>query len=201
LSVSLYRKASAADERGFTLVELMAVVVIVGILAVIGIASVRGYVYSAKTSEASAVVQAIRVAEERYRAENQRYLGVADPPTSLPADQYYPNATPDRTKRTFFRSRPPAAAVGDLDAKWRLLDPPVAPNQLVQFGYVVAAGPPGVAMPAPHTASQPVWPAAAAMADPWYLIEAKGNVDEDDVATLIVASSLNGELYVENEGE
>ena len=84
---------------------------------------------------------------------------------------------------------------------WRLLDPPVAPNQLVQFGYVAVAGPPGVAMPAPHTTSKPVWPAAAAMADPWYLIEAKGNVDGDDVATLIVASSLSGELYIENEGE
>ena len=39
------------------------------------------------------------------------------------------------------------------------------------------------------------------MADPWYLIEAKGNVDGDDVDTLIVASSLNGELYIENEGD
>ena len=195
MSVSFQRRDTASAERGFTLVELMAVVIIVGVLALIGIASVRAYVNSAKTSEASSVVQAIRVAEERFRAENQRYLSVSGAPTSVPTN-YYPNATPDRTKRTFFRS-----SGEDLDKMWRLLDPPLAPNQLVQFGYVVVAGPPGVAMPAPHTASKPAWPAASAMADPWYLIEAKGNADGDDVDTLIVASSLNGELYIENEGD
>jgi prepilin-type N-terminal cleavage/methylation domain-containing protein len=195
LSFPVDRHNARSPHRGVTLVELMAVVIIVGVLATIGVASVRNYVNSAKVSEASAVVQAIRVAEERYRAENQRYLGVSEPPTSL--GEYYPNATPDRTKRTFFRSRPPAPAVDALDAKWRLLDPPVASNQRVQFGYVVAAGPPGVAMPAPHTASKPPWPSAAEMADPWYLIEAKGAVGGEATATFVVASSLNGELYVE----
>lgn len=180
----------------------MVVVAIVGVLAVIGVAAVHKYVFSAKTNEARAVIQAIRVAEERFRAENQRYLSVSGPPgTTLPDDQYYPNATPDRTKRTFFLSRPPDPALGPLDRKWRLLDPPVASNQPVQFGYLVVAGPPGMAMPAPHTASKPAWPDAGNMADPWYVIEAKGNVDGDEVATFVVASSLNGEVYVENEGE
>jgi prepilin-type N-terminal cleavage/methylation domain-containing protein len=201
LRPSLRYMQAASRERGFTLVELMVVVVIVGVLAAIGIAAVAHYVHSAKTSEASAVVQAIRVGEERFRAENQRYLSVSGPPAATLPTTYYPSASIGRTKSTFFRTRPPDPPEPGLDASWRLLDPPLAPNQLVQFGYVAVAGPPGVAMPAPHTASKPVWPAAGALADPWYVIEARGDVDGDGVYTYVVASSLNGELYVENEGD
>ena len=44
------------------------------------------------------------------------------------------------------------------------------------------------------------WPAAADVAEPWYVIEAKGDVDADGIATMIVACSLSGDAYIENEG-
>ena len=179
--------------RGFTLVELMVVVVIVGILAVIGTVALYRHVFSAKTSEALSVIQSIRVAEECFRAENQRYLNV-----SGDLSKYYPTDTPGRSKRPFFLSEAGEEPVSDLDRRWRLLAPTVTGR--VQFGYSVVAGAPLQDMAVPNTQKKPTWPAAASIAEPWYVIEARGDVNQDGIATLIVASSLNGNVYVENEG-
>ncbi len=89
-------------QAGFTLAELMAVIVIVGVLSAVGVTYFRRHALASKVTEAQAMVQSIRAAEERYRAENRQYLSVND---TLPAPgdaAYYPSA-PDGTgtKRPF----------------------------------------------------------------------------------------------------
>src|SRR6185503_11705691 len=69
------RRDAAAKSRGYTLVELLVVIAIIGILAALGIAGFQRYVKSAATSEATAVIQGIRIAEENYKAEAMMYLG------------------------------------------------------------------------------------------------------------------------------
>lgn len=57
------------NRKGFTLIELMVVIFIVGILAAVAIPIMRGRIDSAKWSEAKAAMGSIRTAARAYGAE------------------------------------------------------------------------------------------------------------------------------------
>jgi|TARA_Y100000294_G_scaffold123262_1_gene114606 type IV pilus assembly protein PilA len=60
-------------EKGFTLIELMIVVAIIGILAAIAIPNFMRYQAKAKQSEAKANLGAIYTSQVTYQAENDAY--------------------------------------------------------------------------------------------------------------------------------
>ncbi len=67
------------DHQGFTLVELMITVVIVGILAAVAIPLYQANVKRAKAAEADAALGTIRTALRVYYAENGAYPVKASP--------------------------------------------------------------------------------------------------------------------------
>jgi prepilin-type N-terminal cleavage/methylation domain-containing protein len=174
------------QRAGFTLVELMTVVAITGILATIGVALVRGHLNVAKANRAVAGISAIRAAEEAFRAENGTYLDC-----SKTAGSWYPMTSPGKTVVEWHQ--PNTHADGKI---WAAL--PVTNTSPTQYGFLANAGTPNTAYPALQTAEKPTLTPSP---DPWYVIQVKGDIDGDGVPMLGVATSLNGEVYLEHEGE
>jgi type IV pilus assembly protein PilA len=66
-------KKMLKNKKGFTLIELMIVVAIIGILAAIAIPNFMNYQCKAKQSEAKSSLGNIRTMQEAYRAEYDTY--------------------------------------------------------------------------------------------------------------------------------
>jgi type IV pilus assembly protein PilA len=64
-------------QKGFTLIELMIVVAIIGILAAIAIPNFLTYQLKSRQSEAKTNLQAIKTSEVAFQAERGCYLGIA----------------------------------------------------------------------------------------------------------------------------
>ena len=76
------RKILRKGEKGFTLIELMIVVAIIGILAAIAIPNFLRFQLKSKTSEGKVNLAAIRTAEESYLAEFGSYVTAAATPAA-----------------------------------------------------------------------------------------------------------------------
>jgi general secretion pathway protein G len=66
-------RVSGAGQRGFTLIEIMVVVVIIGLLTAVVTVTVTSRVDEARISKAKQDIRAIETALQMYRLDNSRY--------------------------------------------------------------------------------------------------------------------------------
>jgi type IV pilus assembly protein PilA len=72
-------------QKGFTLIELMIVVAIIGILAAIAIPNFLTYQLKSRQSEAKTNLQAIKTSEVAFQAERGCYIGITAEGVATPA--------------------------------------------------------------------------------------------------------------------
>lgn len=73
------------DSKGFTLIELMIVVAIIGILAAIAIPNFLRFQLKSKTAEAKTNIGAIKITQEAWKAENDFYANCVANPVAVTA--------------------------------------------------------------------------------------------------------------------
>jgi type IV pilus assembly protein PilA len=191
-SVTLQLRRPRADNGGFTLVELMIVVAMVGVLAAIGLLGYRRYIHSSQGSEAKAMIQGIKVGQEAYKAEFLTYLNASQGSFT----RWYPHG-PDDSRANWVQ--PTYSDYNDPTYGWALLN--VNADGPVRFGYVCVAGVQGtnniVAPPDITGAVTPTLPTGV----PWYVVEAmnRHNAAAGGAYAVYASTSISGEIMAQNE--
>jgi prepilin-type N-terminal cleavage/methylation domain-containing protein len=159
---------------GFSLVELMIVVVVLGILATLATVGYRRYIAKARTAEAVAMLAELTAKEQTYYLEFAQYLPLdnktTDPVTptqasgaaSEPADMFYPRNPSVST----FDSVRTAQTLGTLPKSWQYVA--IRPKDNVLYcTYFVGSGAAGSSPPAAGTIGGNIL-GTSAITQPWF---------------------------------
>ncbi len=185
------------SRKGFTLIELMVVIAIVGILAVLALVGYKRLISDSNTAEPQQVIMSIRLAQESYKSEVGTYANISN--AAFVSGSLCPagaGVTPGNMKKTFWDPNCANVAPG---GSWSTI--PVHVDGPVLFGYMTVAGAAGAAVipqpPAPLNGVAIAFPTPAP--SDWFVVYAQGDTDGDNVPARLFAHSMSNGISVENE--
>jgi len=185
--MTIYPQFRAHRRAGFTLIEMMIVVVIIGVLAALAIPTFRGYLYASKTTEATTFLGEIRQRQESYRSEHSQYCDVG---VRTGAPSFAPATVPGSAPVMW----PGDAAGTPVAGRWAQLG--AAPDGAVYFQYTTVAGPPGAG-------NDPTASMGSTLGyngtDFWFVAQARADLDADNTILTMETYSENSGIYVSEE--
>jgi prepilin-type N-terminal cleavage/methylation domain-containing protein len=190
--------------RGFTLVELMIVVSIVGVLSLVAYEGYHKFVTSSHAMEANAMLSGIKNREENYKAETGSYLNVSG---VLAANQNTGNFgvlfpmcaagshLPGREKVEWPNA---GDCTAGCCAPWMKLK--VNSTAPTYYGFSAVAGNGPTGLPAFSLGGNsnilPTSPTG-----PWFVATGVADTDGNGVFTTSMISSFDNEVHVDQENE
>jgi type IV pilus assembly protein PilA len=183
----------ARHERGFTLVELMIVVVIVGVLATLAVLGYRKMVTSSHVTEATSMTSNIRVAQEAYHAETQTYAACMGA-NAINGSTWYPS------KSVYGIVTQWGAACSGCQSGYDMATVlPVHVDGPVLFGYQTIAG--VAATSGTSIANNCNITGLVSPTSDYYAIGAEADLDGNSATTTdVCAFSWSNQIVVANEG-
>ena len=124
------------EKNGFTLVELMIVVAVLGVLAAVAIASYQAYIRRSRNAEATAMLADIRLKQEAYRGTFHEYM------SGIPTECNGWTPKIDQPTRKSIDSSDSSYISPKCRTAWRQLG--ISFPKTLYFVYDTAAGVPGV---------------------------------------------------------
>jgi type IV pilus assembly protein PilA len=190
------------SQRGFTLIEMMVVVVIIGVLASLAVYSVRRYMFASRTAEAGEMINNIRSAQEIYKGDAFEYLDVSGANAVTTMSQFYPSTAPGNFKTAW------GEVASDKGKRWKALN--VSSNGSLYFTYACSAG--GANNPVDTYeidniwSSTPLpaiqnWPPPSWNPSPWYVIKVVGNLNGGEKKQLWVTASFTDQVFNNTDAE
>jgi prepilin-type N-terminal cleavage/methylation domain-containing protein len=188
-SPNFFAVASKKRAAGFTLIELMVVVVIIGVLATVAVGSYRRFSRRARVQEAIAMLGDIRIKQETYYQTYHRYVS-----TSASNSEFWPHVSDWTLMDTAWGIDCTQPADVTSHPGWCALGAGYRANEQVNFEFQVLARDP----------ASPTVPPAQYIQNPnvdWWYARARADFDVNGVFSDIYLSSELKEPVLMNELE
>lgn len=187
-----------ANERGFTLIEVMIVVAIIGVVSVLAAVGYGRWIAASKMAEATNMIGGIKNGEENYHAQTGYYLNVSK---DIVPPYLYPRATPGPGKAAWG-----GTAGGITAADWQRLG--VKADAPLYFAYAVSAENDTCDVACrglnfPLSTGPVLWEKEAGgdIKKSWFIATAMADTNGNGVYAKVVGMSFNSRLIVDLEGE
>jgi prepilin-type N-terminal cleavage/methylation domain-containing protein len=179
------RSRRSRRRSGFSLMELMIVVVITSVLAAIAIPTFSGYIQKSRTSEAVDFLGVIKLRQESYRSEfGQYYRCNATDPAAIASADFVPGDASTMKNAVTQPFPDDNACFNALGAK---------PGGFVRFGYAWAAGLPSEA--ASVTTMSSVYGMSASTYDHYFVARAITDLDGDGTVCTYELTSFTRNVW------